>query len=301
MMHTIKQSFPIDHLLQWAYLHELPKRRISSAEGIWDRLAQYGSLGGINPDPSPGGAQRYAQFGLPHPDAERIERAVEALQPVQTDWESYFGLLCHELAPLVTVNDLSSGWPTPAARARAADLVRPPDGRGVSVHAPRDVLLVQTIPVSVLVHTHAIKGTRPNGWRTSEMRPIQTRAERGPLAKIIGVCKGKNSYSSGSYCPLQWQPSPIGLVLARANYFAWWQGLAKLALEIQLAEYTPLPPSVSPAPWINEEAPGNIFAYPPLRDRPLPLKPTRKLAGPPEQRKRDKGRKVAVMTTMRPA
>ena len=226
MTPTIKQSFPIDHLLQWAYLHELPKRRISSAEGIWDRLAQYGSLGGINPDPSPGGAQRYAQFGLPHPDAERIERAVEALEPVVTDWESYFELICHELAPLVTVNDLH---PFSWGRPTAAKLTASSDGRGVSVHGPRDVLLVATIPVSVLVHTHAIKGTRPNGWRTSEMRPVQTRAERGPFAKIIGVCKGNNRYSSGSYCPLQWQPSPIGLVLARAIYFAWWNALAQLA------------------------------------------------------------------------
>ena len=97
----------------------------------------------------------------------------------QTDWESYFGLLCHELAPLVTVNDVQS-WRQ--ARTAPAKLADSPDGRGISAHAPRDVLLVQTIPVSVLVHTHAIKGTRPNGWRTSEMRPIQTRAERGPLA-----------------------------------------------------------------------------------------------------------------------
>ena len=291
MTPTIKQSFPIDRLLQWAYLHELPKRRISSAEGIWDRLAQYGSLGGINPDPSPGGAQRYAQFGLPHPDAERIERAVEALEPVVIDWESYFELICHELAPLVTVNDLPLfSWGRPTA-SKIADA---PDGRGVSVHGPRDVLLVATIPVSVLVHTHAIKATTPNGWRTSEMRPVQTRAERGPLAKIIGVCKGKNSYSSGSYCPLQWQPSPIGLVLARANYFAWWNALAQLAKEIELIEHIALPPAVSPAPWIEETERGRVFAYPPLRDRPLPLKPTRKLAGPPEQRKRDRGRRIAV-------
>ena len=248
-------------MLQWAYLHELPKRRISSAEGNWDRLAQYGSLGGINPDPSPGGAQRYAQFGLPHPDAERIERAVEALQPVVTDWSTNFELLAYELAPLVTINDL----PAPRlGRQSKASVFAAQDGRGVSARAPRDVLLVQTIPVSVLVHSHAIKGTRPNGWRTSEMRPIKTRAERGPLAKIIGVCKGKNSYSSGSYCPLQWQPSPIGLVLARANYFAWWQALAQLAKEVQLAEHIALSPSVSPAPWINEDINRLIFSEPPL-------------------------------------
>jgi hypothetical protein len=53
-----KQAHDIEFLLQWAFLHELPKRKISSAEGIWDRLSQYGSLGGINPDPGHGAAQR---------------------------------------------------------------------------------------------------------------------------------------------------------------------------------------------------------------------------------------------------
>lgn len=287
----LKLASPIDQLLQWAYLHELPKRRTSSAEGIWDRLKQYGSLGGIGPDTTRNHAQRYAHFGLPHPDAERIEKAVNALQPTATNWPEYFDLLVWELAPLVAIGDLQSSRlaaPNQASFANAAD------GRGVTAHAPRDVLLVNSINVEALVYSHAIKGTRPNGWRTNEMRPVPTAAERGPLAKIIGICKGKNSYSSGSYCPLRWEPSPIRVVMARANYLAWWQALAGLAKSLELTEHLALPPQASPAPWIEGETRQCVYSISPLSGRPLPLKPARKLAGPAVARKRDKGRRIVV-------
>jgi hypothetical protein len=98
----LKTSVDIEKLLQWAYLDELPKRQILSTEGVWDRLQQYGSLGGINPDPGgSGNAQRYAQFGLPHPDAEEIERAVGALG--QASIEDNYDVIVGELAALVTV------------------------------------------------------------------------------------------------------------------------------------------------------------------------------------------------------
>jgi hypothetical protein len=284
-----KQTCDIEKLLWWTYLHELPKRKISSAEGIWDRLSQYGSLGGINPDPGHGAAQRYPHFGLPHPDAELIEKAVAALQPVAIDWNQHANLLLWDLAPLVSLNELK---PLAEETIWTSALVKPgKDGRGISAspHKPRDMLLVQTINVEMLVYSHAIKGTRPNGWRANDMRAVPTAAERGPLAKIIGICKGKNSYSSGSYCPLRWEPSPVKVVMARANFFAWHQALTQLANELALEEHQALPPhpaSATPWAWLDTPQLKTFYRSPPIRSRPLPLKPTRKRAGPKYSRKR---------------
>lgn len=289
-----KHAVDIEKLLVWAFVYELPKRKISSAEGIWDRLSQYGSLGGINPDPGHGDAQRYPHFGLPHPDAERIEKAVAALQPIAIDWDEYADFLLWDLASLVSINELKPPIPAPiwmSARVKPSE-----DGRGVSAspHKSRDMLLVHTVNVEMLVYSHAVKGTRPNGWRANDMHAVPTAAERGPLAKIIGICKGKNSYSSGSYCPLRWEPSPIKIVMARANYLAWHIALSQLALDLDLEEHIALQPNVSPTPWIfSGELQAKVFYWPPIRSRPLPLKPTRKRAMAKPKPKRDKGRRVA--------
>jgi len=70
---TLKEHVDIEDLLRWAYLDELPKRQLSSAEEIWNGIAEYGQRGGI--DIGQGAAQRYPHFGLPHSDALAIERA----------------------------------------------------------------------------------------------------------------------------------------------------------------------------------------------------------------------------------
>lgn len=286
---TEKKKIPIDILLQWAYLDELSKRKTSSAEGIWDRLSQYGSLGGVNPDPGHGAAQRYPHFGLPHKDAELIEAAVSKLPSAVIDWNANFELLAGNLAPLVNINNMRAIAP-PKLIAKAA--VTPAnDGRGITSVVARDVILVNTINVEALVFTHAIKGTKPGGWRTDTMRAVPTRAERGPLAKIIGICKGKNSYTSGSHCPLRYEPSPLKVVMARAEYFAWYQALISLTQTLNLAEHIALLPDAVPVPWADEGPPRWLIG-PVRRSRvkPLPLKPSRKLAGPPKRFGRDKGR-----------
>lgn len=291
----LKTALDIEVLLIWAYLHELPKRQLSSSEGIrWNRLEKYGFLGGINPDPNRGSAQRYP-FGLPHIDAERIEKAVDALQPVTTDWEQYFELIAWDLAALVSVNDVR-----PVTRETiwtSAKVATGIDKRGVtaSPDKPRDVLDVQSIDVGMLVYSHAVKGTRPGDWRTAGLQAVPTAAERGPLAKVVGLCKGKNSYSSGSYCPLRWEPSPVKVVLARAAYFAWHQALEQLAAELELAEHIALPPAISGTPWVWLSEPcRRIFHQLPIRSRPLPLKPTRKYAIAKPKPKRDRGRSIGT-------
>ena len=280
-----KTSVDIEKLLQWAYLDELPKREISSAEGIWNRLEQYGSLGGVNPDPGgPGNAQRYAQFGLPHRDAEEIERAVGALGSASI--EDDYDVIVGELAALVRVNDLTPRQAAlPKLRTTVAgyldkDSIAPPAA------APRDVLIFKSISMSVLVTHHAVMRTRPD-WTSADPKPFPTPASHGRGSKIVGECRGKNLYTTGSYCPLRWSPSPIDVVLGRADYHLWRAALVQLSQTLQLDDHQALPPAASAAPWINPNTPMRIWRYATAKERPLPLKPQRPHAGPPVKRKKN--------------
>lgn len=295
---VLKKKVDVELLVQWAYLDELSKRHTSSAEGIWDRLAQNGSLGGINPDPGHGSAQRYAHFGLPHPDAETIEKAVGRLHSVAIDWKKNFKVIAGDLAALISVNDVerrddlgerttTSGW----LDKKSGDIKR-------VVNKPRDVLLLNTITTAALVTMYAVRKGRPD-WRTEQMRPVRTVATRGSpdAVKIIGKCRGKNFYTTGSYCPLIWEPSPIEVALARADYVAWHQGLTILSQTLQLTEHVALPPAASPTPWIEEEReiPRRTFKQPHGDAKVLPLHPRRERRSlPPKKSKHSKGRSLLV-------
>jgi hypothetical protein len=78
-----RREVEVEALLHWTYRDELPQREISSAEGIWDQIAQHGQRGGI--DVGHGAAQQYPHFGLPHPDALAIEKVVAALPDARID------------------------------------------------------------------------------------------------------------------------------------------------------------------------------------------------------------------------
>ncbi|MGH6875947.1 MAG: hypothetical protein ACREHV_01075 [Rhizomicrobium sp.] len=306
--HVDKKKVDIEALVQWTYLEELPKRQISSAEGIWDRLAAYGSLGGVNPDVSHfagGGAQRYAQFGLPHPDAEAIEKAVAQLGSVAVDWARDFHIIAAELAELVDISGV--GGPHGRFRAGPADsgytrgsleqhialdefnYIKPHhEGKvrvGLRARAafdrPRDVIAVSSINLPALVQTHALKRSRPQ-WQNDSPVPVPVHSGRG--FAIVGECRGKNLYTEGSHCPLAWSPSPLSIVLERAEYFLWHQALTTLAETLELNEHEATKPAASAAPWIEGEE-----TRPPIKqtaDRkgfllPFPSEAERPRAGPP--------------------
>src|SRR5262249_28389302 len=115
---------------------------------------------------------------------------------------------------------------------------------------PRDVIMVGGIKTAVLVTMHAIKGTRPD-WRDELPYPERTPAERGQGAMVVGECRGKNLYTTGSYCPLTWSPSPLTIVSSRMDYFAWHQGLVQLSETLVLEKFVALSPKAPCAPWID--------------------------------------------------
>jgi hypothetical protein len=320
---AVKKAVDIEALVRWAYLDELSKRATSSAEGIWDGIREWGQKGGI--DVGHGAAQRYPHFGLPHADAEAIEIAIGALAGASIDWHADFDWIAGDLAALVTIDDFrgkaraafdpadaGSRLPGPRSgfdqrqieRAPVSDFTYTRDGgramRGLRVkaprHGPRDVIMVNTIDAAALVVMHAVKGTRPDGWRVDDMRPLPTRAEGGKLNKVIGTLKGKNRYTTGSYCPLVWAPSPITIVQARADYVVWHRALARLAETLLLSAHDPSPPAASLAPWCEDtEKKRPLWSQPFERLKPLPLAaPRDTVSAPIKKARHSKVRRVPL-------
>lgn len=259
-----KTEVEIEKLLMWAYRDELSKRQTSAAEGIWDRIESNGQHGGI--DPGHGGAQRYAHFGLPDPDAEAIERAVAQLEDVVVDWGESLPFIAGELAGLVSVNDFSRRKFEPV-KATTAGWTGKHGQRMKAENRPRDMLMLGALRTKALVTMHAIQGTRPD-WRDDVPKPSQVPAATGSNAKIVGECRGRNLYTLGSYCPLQWEPSPVSVITARAEYAAWWEALRYLSDRLVLAKHVALPPSAAPSPWRDEMQED--------RGRTIPVMPTAK-------------------------
>jgi hypothetical protein len=299
----LKKKVEIEKLLQWAYLDELPKRQISSAEGVWDAVREYGQRGGI--DVGHGAAQRYPHFGLPHRDAEEIERQVAQLGSLTVDWDSDFDLIAWDLAGLVSINELAAPRRPRFAdggsgrdakqldKASLADFTYVSEGkfmRGVRASPirddARDVIAVNSINVAALVHLHAIRRTRPF-FSSDQVWPAKIPAERGGAAKIVGECRGKNVYTMGSYCPLQWSPSPIRVLFDRAEYLIWWYALTTLAKRLELSEHQALKPAANPAPWIEPEIAHRTFRQRSIPIRYFPREPERPRAGPPPEKPRN--------------
>lgn len=214
----MKYSQDIEALLVWTYRDELPKRLTSSADGIWDRIGGLGAA--IDHGHGSGSAQRYASIGLPHPDAEAIERAVDRLPNISIDWQKSRPAVMGNLSALLEAHD---------------------------------AILLDTIRPSVLVSHHAVMGTRPPWGEAKTPRPHRIQPRRGPAngAAVVGECRGADSYTMGSHCPLRWSPSVIDIAQMRANYVAWHDALCRLAemLRGSLSEREPLPPSAPPLPW----------------------------------------------------
>jgi hypothetical protein len=290
-----RTEMEIEKLLQWAYRDELSKRFTSAAEGIWDRLFEGAQLG-IDRTRDKSAAQRYASIGLPDRDAETLAAAVEDLKDLAIDWRQSFDTVAGDLAGLVTVNDMTRrrgeprerlptvGWGKAGERALKAWWG--PQGQGVYYPPQRDVLMVSGISTKMLVRSHAVKATRPD-WREEPPTPSKIMAERGPNVKVIGECLGRNRYTSGSHCPIQWEPSPISILQTRADYLAWHHGLVMLAQTVELEKFIILPPSAPQLPWFYPEQKGRVIDVSTGEVfETLPLTPDRPRAGPRAPRKR---------------
>lgn len=238
-MAPLRQQKDIELLLRWAYRDELSKRAISSSDGIWDQL-RFG-IGRDSGQRTATAAQRYPHFGLPDPDAEVVERHVSALPRVVIDWPSRGPFIMGEYLSLL------------------------------DAHA---ALSIGTWNATAWVVQHAYCATRPP-WKTEPPRCYPTPAARGPGVMIVGECRGHNQYSTGTYCPLRWDPPIVSIAIARAEYVVWHDALLALvaALAGKLERFDVTGPEASPNPWHNpDSAPVVLASRNHAPTRALPLK-----------------------------
>lgn len=275
-----KKEMNAESLVQWAYQDELSKKFTSSAEGIWNRIEE----GRPGQDPGHGAAQRYPHFGLPHPDAEKIEKAVGTLEDLQIDWEVEGEAI---LGSLIRIADPRS---SPVLH-RPANSPRPTrvgwhigqNGhiKRSTVRPPRQTIAVRALRTNALVPMYAKWGIRPD-WHDEP--PSPSPVYRGSKVAITGECRGKNLYTIGSFCPLEWSPSPLSIAQLRADYLAWWRGLKILSNTLILEDFHVLPPRASEMPWNNVDTEPQDTVHEPIWPRKadrLPLGPTRDITGPP--------------------
>ncbi|WP_445490221.1 hypothetical protein [Rhodopseudomonas sp. RCAM05734] len=276
----MKTPIDVELALRWAWRDELSKRQTSAAEAVWDRIDDFGRHGGVDVDGG-GGVQRY-DFGVPDPDAEILERAIAELEPVVIDWGESLGLIAGDLAGLLSVNDFrrqhqpqpKAGWGKAGDRALRGWFG--PGGERPQRDRPRDVMMVGTFNPKVLVTVHAMGASRPD-WREDDPMPGRVLSTNGKDAMVEGKCEGRNRYSAGSYCPLEWDPSPLSIIQARADYVVWLEALHDLAASVELTKFTLLPPRAAVAPWFGDkDAGGRVIHVPPVGPMVrLPLVPAR--------------------------
>jgi hypothetical protein len=123
-------------------------------------------------------------------------------------------------------------------------------------------MMIGTFNPKMLVTVSAAGSKRPD-WRDSEPKPGRVLSSNGNV-KVEGRCEGKNRYSAGSFCALEWSPSPTEIILARADYVVWWQTLVHLAETVELAKFKLLPPAAAAEPWFGEvDNVGEVIPMPP--------------------------------------
>lgn len=283
---TIKRAMEVESLCRWAFREELPKRQTSSAEGIWRDMEISGPYGQIDN----GSAMQRYDFGMPHRDAELIERAVVALPLVVIDWDESLDAIMGDLAGLVAISDVKA--PRTEGRATSAGWTT---GRGKDtlrrvLDGPRDVIMVGSVQTSALVQSHASQGTRPS-WYPQRPKCYQTPSRDPSRPMLVGECRGKDLYSTGSHNPLSWYIkidrmlnnrfiTPLMIAQARADYIGWWRGLSMLAESLELHDHVALPPAAERLPWFDAERAAWLFGHPkPPKLPTLPLKPGRPMAG----------------------
>lgn len=287
-----KRFLDIEDALQWAYRDELPKRahggsftgsispgfHIAPPTRIEDE--PFGRVG--RPPGFP------AALGDPHPDAERIEAAVNGL----VAWAGHH-FSDDDMA------DVTSGIPLAWRRCEEQDchgdmrcgIPQPIDAAALAVEAIANM--------GGMVTANARMASRP-AWRNETPAPhwidrrgrvshgcigpngkekvlideifIQVIDRRGrvtyepcygPLPEAAIFYREpmptthirKDLYREGAYCPLIWRPNPARLLAERAAYCAWHAGLTILGAELsgQLVAIAVLAPAAAWAPWLGAD------------------------------------------------
>jgi hypothetical protein len=209
-------SIEIERLVQWTYCSELPKRRRfgPGLVSAWQKIERYAELG-CRIDR--GSLRReFDSASVPSGDAFIVEDEVNKLRPsVTVDWHQSKEFLLGDLSMLAESVELAINF--------------------------NEIELVQY---------YARRRISPD-WNPG--RPKAT-PSIGPNGKptLRGTRYGKDRYSEGAHCPLQWgAPTIESISLARATYIVWWRSLDRLAKSLngRMKHHVVRAPATLAAPW----------------------------------------------------
>jgi hypothetical protein len=208
--------------------------------GRWDRPMGFPAVSPMfSPGISRGGRGRGEP---PHPDALRVESALEALRLTSPPCVIDEPDIAHDLGfRLDVAGELR------AALRNAANLV--------IVHgrlASRPMLRLKPLEASPRLASNG----KPGVWRREEwLEPtFADHAQTSRFVEVRVVAIRKNLYPTGAYGVVDWSPSPGDVLAERAEYAAWLSGLVWIAQSVSgaLESRAALPPRAAARPWMGE-------------------------------------------------
>jgi hypothetical protein len=218
----MKRPVDIEQLLTWAFVEELPKEQLSSAEWAWKNMRDQVRLGGVSIDRS--APQRYGVIEPPHPDALQVAAVLKRLprimypdgdgKIVRVDWADSGSLLFSDMPHLAL----------PSIALSTYDLV--------------------TTMIS-----HAVMRRRPR-WYVGRIS-LRRRIGANGRVVVFGRNPQTHRYDDGACCPVDYDP-PLPLVAdARAEYLVWCLALGAMVRELgdSLTLYQPTGPEAPLEPW----------------------------------------------------
>lgn len=206
----------IERLLRWTFCDQTSKRAVPryGYRSAWANIERHLLLG-CSVDSSARGDALSEACLIPDSDALVVAHEVGKLDSnVVVDWSQSKEFLLGDLAVL----------------------------------APHEQLL--SFDEIALVVEHAHNGIPPI-WNVGFPKNRPVVLANGKPA-VAGTRYGKNRYSTGAHCPLQWaQPTIEGVALARARYAVWHSALTRLAVSLRgkLRNVAVMPPICIAAPW----------------------------------------------------
>jgi hypothetical protein len=254
------KELPIDKLLTWALLDELPKGHPVSTSA-WDIVVSYSRLGARIQTGGHGDGLGFVQ-GEPHPDAVLIAARLRDLSSVErltrAQCEALIGRYA-ALDPLAVKAITGAAFNPVALLINCAVLAKPMEW---------DIGLPRCIPA-----------VRHPGQRHAA---AFVRNDEGVL--VLARANGRGSYPVGSETHLAWDEPSIGVLLeTRATYAIWHAALCALARDLhgRLAEHAAKPPLAVATPWDSGQPKATVHKSSPRKLARLPLAPRRGVALPP--------------------
>lgn len=238
-----RRVLDIEHVLQWAFRDELPKRRDdhddhggSYVSPMFRMCALGGRVDNWNREPG-----YPAAMGAVHPDALIVEEEVQRLKATDVDIAGF-------------------------ARSFGGD----PDGINVEVIA--DAVTGQ---VATLIALRARLGARPEHGDIPDIEPVRgpngqitvfaeqdghITLQDGSIHKVRRAAPVTSSqrrgghYPVGSFSKIRFAPGRVAIYTERAEYAAWRAGLVVLAarLDGMLSSIRPTGPAAARRPWEGE-------------------------------------------------